>query len=146
MILFEKEYSPKITEKDVKKQVRDYLRIRGWFVFPIMQGLGSYRGISDLIACKNGQVLFIECKAPGGQLSQYQKRFKESIEAAGCIYIVAWGYEDIEEVIEIKKITTWFKCEYPGCHKETDHGYEIEYEGKKIKVCQECYKKTRRKK
>jgi hypothetical protein len=64
-----------------------------------MQGLGSYRGISDLIAIKNGRVLFIECKAPEGQLSKYQKRFKRNIEASGGIYIVARGYEDIEEVI-----------------------------------------------
>jgi len=25
----------------------------------------------------------------------------------------------------MKKITTWFKCEYPGCNRETDNGYEI---------------------
>jgi len=86
-------------ENLVKKQVRDYLRIRGWFVFPVMQGLGSYPGISDLIACKNGRVLFVECKAPRGRLSTYQRRFKESIEASGCEYIEARGYEDVEAVV-----------------------------------------------
>lgn len=100
MTLFEENYSIKITEKDVKKQVRDYLRIRGWFVFPVTQHLGSYKGISDFIACKKGQVLFIECKAPKGYLSKEQRRFKESIEASGCTYIVARGYEDVEKVIE----------------------------------------------
>jgi hypothetical protein len=46
----------------------------------------------------------------------------------------------------MKKIKTWFKCENPGCPIETDHGYEIQHKGKKIKVCVECYKKIRRKK
>jgi len=43
----------------------------------------------------------------------------------------------------MKKINTWFRCEYPDCHNETDRGYEVEHEGKKIKVCEECYKKLR---
>jgi Holliday junction resolvase len=99
LILFEKEYSPKITEKDVKKQVRDYLRIRGWFVFSIWQGGMSYKGISDLIAIKKGKVLFVECKSPKGQLRPDQKKFKKSIEASGGTYIVARGYEDIKKEI-----------------------------------------------
>jgi len=44
----------------------------------------------------------------------------------------------------MKKIATWFKCEYPDCPIETDRGYEIKYKGKKIKVCEECYKKIKR--
>jgi hypothetical protein len=44
----------------------------------------------------------------------------------------------------VKKITTWFKCEYPGCPVETDHGYEIQRKGKKIKLCEECFKKLKR--
>ena len=41
----------------------------------------------------------------------------------------------------MKKINTWFKCEYPDCPNERDTGYEIKYKGKKIKVCLDCYKK-----
>jgi hypothetical protein len=46
----------------------------------------------------------------------------------------------------VKKISTWFKCEAQDCPVETDHGYEILHKGKKIKLCEECYKKIRRKK
>ena len=42
-----------------------------------------------------------------------------------------------------KLINTWFKCEYPGCPVETDNGYEVQYRGKKIKVCKECLKKIK---
>lgn len=102
-IIFETDKGRRVTEKDVKKQVRDYLRIRGWFVFHILQGMGSYRGVSDLVAVKNGRTLFIECKVPGGKLSTYQKKFKESIETAGGIYIEARGYEDVEKTINRSK-------------------------------------------
>jgi len=44
----------------------------------------------------------------------------------------------------MKKINTWFRCEYPGCPAETDIGYEVQYQGKKIRVCKECLKKIRR--
>jgi len=46
----------------------------------------------------------------------------------------------------MKKITAWFKCEYPDCTVESDSGYEVQYQGKKILVCKECIKKIRRKK
>ena len=46
----------------------------------------------------------------------------------------------------MKKIIGWFRCEYHGCPNEADQGYEIKHEGKTIKVCEECYKKIRRKK
>ncbi|MGI6078287.1 MAG: hypothetical protein ACOYCB_09040 [Fastidiosipilaceae bacterium] len=31
-------------EKDIRRQIQDYLRWTGWFVFYHLQGLGSYRG------------------------------------------------------------------------------------------------------
>ena len=63
-------------ENMIKKQVKDYLNVRGWYHFPILQQLGSYPGISDIIAIKNGRVLFIEVKSAKGVLSPAQKRFK----------------------------------------------------------------------
>lgn len=85
-------------ETIIKKSVRLYLHYKGWFSFPILQGLGAYKGIPDLIAVKNGQVLFIEVKRPDGRLSDYQKRFKENIENAGCKYIVARSAEELKDV------------------------------------------------
>ena len=43
----------------------------------------------------------------------------------------------------IEIVDGWFKCEYPGCHFEGDRYYLVEHEGKEIKVCEECFKKTR---
>ena len=87
----------KLTETDIRRQVRDYLRIRGWFVFHILQGLGSYRGIPDLTAVKNGRTVWIELKRPRGVQSDYQKQFQADLEAAGGEYILCRGIDDLIE-------------------------------------------------
>ena len=83
-------------ETGIKKQIKDYLRLKGYFVFHILQGLGSYRGTPDLICIKDGIVLLIEVKTPTGKLSEYQKQFKSDWEARKGNYVVARNYEDVE--------------------------------------------------
>jgi hypothetical protein len=41
-------------EGQIKASVKDYLLRTGWHAFPVLQGLGAYKGISDLIAVKDG--------------------------------------------------------------------------------------------
>jgi Holliday junction resolvase-like predicted endonuclease len=77
--------------------VRDYLRIKGWFCFHVLQGLGAYRGISDLIAVKDGRVLFVELKTARGRQSEHQKEFQTDLEAAGGEYLLCRGVEDLQE-------------------------------------------------
>lgn len=90
----------KITESDVRKVCRDYLRIKGWFVFHLLQGLGCYPGLTDLIAIKDGRVLFIELKRPGkSKQSNCQKEFQIDIERAGGEYILVDSLERIMEVV-----------------------------------------------
>jgi len=45
----------------------------------------------------------------------------------------------------MRRIETYFVCEDPRCSREVDRGYEIRRKGKKIKLCEECYNKIRRK-
>ncbi len=96
----------KITEEtQIKYQVKDYLKLKGWFVFHNLAGTGVYRGISDFIAVKNGHVIFLEIKTPKGILSEYQKKFKESIELHGGCYFICRSFEDAERLnnaIELK--------------------------------------------
>ena len=87
-------------ENAVKSEVRGYLKLTGWFVFPVLTGLGAYRGISDMIAIKNGLVLFIECKSKRGKLNGDQMQFREHVRWNGGHYIVAQGYEDVKEYVE----------------------------------------------
>jgi len=83
-------------ENLVKKEIKDWLSIQNWFHFPILQGLGAYHGIPDIIAVKNGIVLFIEVKSATGRLSESQQDFFRQIAGHGGHYIIARGYKDIE--------------------------------------------------
>lgn len=90
----------KITEKDVRRVCRDYLRIKGWFVFHLLAGLGCYPGLSDMVAIKDGRVLFIELKRPGkGKQTEKQVKFQADIEAYGGEYYLIKSLEDLIEVI-----------------------------------------------
>ena len=89
----------KITENDVKRQVKDYLSLKGYFHFHIMQGLGAYKGIPDIIAIKNNRVLFLEIKKPTGKQSDYQKQFQADIEGQGGEYYIVKCLEDLIKII-----------------------------------------------
>jgi hypothetical protein len=84
-------------ETAIRKAVRDYLRLRGWAVFTILQGLGAHRGISDLIVIRTGDVVWVEIKTKTGHLSEWQETFKSSIEAHGGTYIVLRSLDEAME-------------------------------------------------
>ena len=82
-------------ETDIRKQIQDYLRWSGWFVYYNLAGLGSNPGLSDLVAVKNGQVIHIEVKTKKGRQSEKQQDFQADLEAAGGRYILARGVDDV---------------------------------------------------
>lgn len=92
-------------ETAVRRQIQDYLRWNGWTVLYHLQGLGSYRGMSDLQALKGGRSVFIEVKRPGGRQSEVQKKFQETVEAAGFEYVLAKSVEDVEHLSEEKQLS-----------------------------------------
>jgi len=90
----------KISENDVKKQVKQYLSLKGYFHFHILQGLGAYKGIPDIIAIKNNRVLFLEIKKPvGWKQSDYQKQFQADIEEHGGEYYLVKSLDDLVKII-----------------------------------------------
>ena len=89
----------KISEVDIKNQVKDYLSLKGYFHFHILQGLGAFKGIPDRIAVKDGRVLFIEVKKPGGKQSMDQVIFQNEIGIAGGEYILITCFEDLIDKI-----------------------------------------------
>lgn len=93
-----------LKESEIQAQIRDYLRWTGWFVVKIHQSLGSYRGIADLYALRDGQHVWIEVKRPDGRQSEYQKRFQRDIEKHGGTYILARGIEDVEHLAGEKQL------------------------------------------
>lgn len=85
-----------LKESDILKQVRDYLRWADWYVIRNQQSMGSHKGLSDLTAIKEGKVVWIEIKRPGGKLSQHQENFRKDIEEHGGIYWVVTDIKDIK--------------------------------------------------
>ena len=86
----------KITpETLIKRDVKRYLALKGWFCFPILQGLGAHKGIADMIACKDKITIFIEIKTPRGRQSPDQIIFQQNIEATGNRYMVVRGLDDL---------------------------------------------------
>ena len=86
-------------ESDVQKGIKEYLTRFGWFCFKVhQQGFRVHKGISDLIAIKNGKVVFIEVKTDTGELSDDQARFMVDIQSKGGNYIVARSIEDVMKI------------------------------------------------
>ena len=82
-------------ETSLKKLVKQSMSIMGWFIFPILQGLGAHRGISDFIAIKGGRVLFLEIKAPKGKQSDNQIEFERQIKEHGGNYQIIRNLEEV---------------------------------------------------
>jgi len=89
-------------ENMVKKSVKDLLAYLRIFNFPVLQGMGSRRGICDRIAIYKGRFVAIETKAPGKKPSDAQKEFLREVEEAGGIAIVAYSPEDVIEALGLE--------------------------------------------
>lgn len=93
----------KIKESDIQQTIKEYLQWHGWFVVKIHQSLGSYKGIADLYAIKDGRHVWIEVKTDTGKLSKAQEQFKKDIESHGGMCIVARDIEDVEMLVKKKR-------------------------------------------
>lgn len=83
-------------ESIIQTQVRNLLRLDGWYVIRHQQGLGSHPGLSDLTAIKDGLTIYVEIKTPRGYQSDKQKKFQKDIELHGGKYIICRSVEDIQ--------------------------------------------------
>jgi hypothetical protein len=91
----------KITETHIKQQIRDYLNRRGIFNYHNLQSMGSYKGVPDRTMHLKGQVVYIEVKKPGGELSENQKTFQAQCLADGIEYWVVYSVEELIERVEL---------------------------------------------
>jgi Holliday junction resolvase len=83
-------------EKEITKEIREYLKYRGIFHYKNWQGLGSAKGVSDIIGIYKGRFLAIEVKTERGQLSDHQEIFLNTINHEGGIGFVARNvYPDV---------------------------------------------------
>ena len=88
-------------EREIVAAIKKYLSSLGSDVFFWKEHGGSYgcSGIPDVICCYKGRFLGLECKMPGGRLTELQKRAIEKINRAGGIACRVERVEDVKRVI-----------------------------------------------
>jgi hypothetical protein len=90
----------KVSEKDVRKAVRDLLKKTGFLVIPYIPGFYGNKGVSDLLCCGTvdgvpGRFVAIELKATTGKPSPDQLDFIRQVKERGGIAFVARSTEDV---------------------------------------------------
>jgi len=86
-----------IKERDIKRQVLDFLKLDGWYVMNNFQTLGSHPGYSDVTVLKDGRVIFMEFKKPvrTSKQSDNQVKFQKEIETHGGEYMIVRNLDDV---------------------------------------------------
>lgn len=89
------------SESQIQTNIKDYLKKAGWFCWKIhQQGKFCYKGITDLIAIKDGLTIYIEVKAWKGQLSADQIKFRDNIVSHGGKHLVAKSVDNVIDFIK----------------------------------------------
>lgn len=86
-------------EKPVQQAVKDTLEAASFLVSDLSQPRASMQtpGLPDLYAVSKRfkLAIWVEVKAPGGELSRAQRRWHEDARAAGAIVVSVWGVDDM---------------------------------------------------
>ena len=98
-----------ILERDLVAAIKKYLISLGSDVFFWKEHGGPYgtSGIPDIICCYKGRFIGMECKLPGGRLTELQKRALDRINVAGGIARRVESVADPKDIIQqIEKRST----------------------------------------
>lgn len=88
-----------MTERKITDRIIKELRSLGFFVFKVHGSAYQQAGLPDLFAIKDGRLLAIEVKRPGGQTTNLQARTLQRLEEAGAIVSVVNSWEELSETI-----------------------------------------------
>ena len=88
-------------ERDIVAGIKRYLISLGDDVFFWKEHGGPYgtSGIPDIICCYKGRFIGMECKLPGGRLTELQKRTLAKINRAGGIARRVESVDDARTII-----------------------------------------------
>jgi hypothetical protein len=108
----------KTPEGEVVKACLEYLALRGIYAYRQNTGAAEYQdkkgkkrfvrygklGASDIVGLlPGGRFIAVECKAPGGRLSDHQIKYLEDIERMGGLAVIARSVEDLEKILRNQK-------------------------------------------
>ncbi len=89
------------TEKEITASIRTLLKAFGIFHWKVWQGLGSQKGVSDIIGIHKGKFFAIEVKTVKGKLNLDQKHFLDLVKLNAGIALVARSVDDVFEGLGI---------------------------------------------
>ena len=95
----------KVTEKDLREQVRTLCDLFGWKMYFSWTSIHSPRGFPDLVLCNPEQkrVVYAELKSEKGTVTPYQQEWLDTLEACGQeVYL--WRPGDIENIARLLRI------------------------------------------
>jgi len=84
-------------ESLLQGKIRAYLINEGWFVVKLINT--SKPGMPDLMAIKDGKVVFFEVKTGNGYVSKLQKYIIDCINDNGVTACVVRSVEQVKEVL-----------------------------------------------
>lgn len=95
----ERMFKIKITEKDLREQVRDLCGLFGWKMQFTLWSIHSPKGFPDLFLANAEQrrIIFAELKSEKGRLTPEQEEWLNILKACGQ-EVHLWRPADIEEI------------------------------------------------
>lgn len=86
---------------------RSYCTMCGAWEVKVLGGLGQRPGLPDILACfpPKGRLVAIECKTGEKGLSAKQDLEREALEAAGALYCLVSGLDDLEMMLLSARLT-----------------------------------------
>lgn len=93
-------YKTPLKERDITIQIRNYLKIKRIFHWKAWQGLGSEKGVPDILGVlPGGKALMIEIKTEKGRVSEQQEAFIEKARKLGAVAFVARSVNEVMQVL-----------------------------------------------
>ena len=87
-------------EKSIVKAIKGYLESQGFVVFKLHGGPQQQAGLPDLLAIKDGQAYWFECKRPGEKATKIQEYMLGKLREAGCLVAVVSSVDEIREALK----------------------------------------------
>ena len=83
-------HAPAITEKKVQQTCERWLTHFGWRWTHTSDSRKTrgHRGVPDIMAVKEGRLLFVECKRSGGRFGKGQQEWMGELQIAGAVCLV----------------------------------------------------------
>jgi hypothetical protein len=78
----------------------DYLTVAAkGFAWKTWGGGYEMAGRADILCCLAGRFVAVEVKTGAGRPSESQKRFRDSVEKAGGLYVLCHDLEELEDAL-----------------------------------------------